>query len=71
MTAHCRARTLMLAGPVAPLAASPAGWMQDLTFYVAGLRVIAFVTGLHRDVRHARADGPGTCCSGSEEPPWP
>jgi hypothetical membrane protein len=39
--------------PISALAAWPMGWMQNLTFCVAGVLVIAFVIALHRSVRQA------------------
>ncbi len=39
--------------PISALAAAPMGWMQNLTFAVAGVLVITFVIGLHRCVRQA------------------
>lgn len=37
--------------PISALAAWPMGWMQNLTFHVAGVLVVAFVIALHRSVR--------------------
>lgn len=37
--------------PISALAAWPMGWMQNLTFCVAGVLVVAFVVALHRSVR--------------------
>jgi hypothetical membrane protein len=45
--------------PISALAAWPMGWMQNLTFAVAGVLVIAFVTALHRSVRQARRGDAG------------
>jgi hypothetical membrane protein len=42
-----------VAMPISALAAWPMGWMQNLTFAVAGLLVVAFVVALHRSVRPA------------------
>jgi hypothetical membrane protein len=39
--------------PISALAAWPGGWIQNLTFAVAGVLVIAFVIALHRSVRQA------------------
>jgi hypothetical membrane protein len=40
--------------PISALAAGPMGWMQNVTFAVAGVLVIAFVIALHRSVHQAR-----------------
>jgi hypothetical membrane protein len=39
--------------PISALAAWPMGWLQNLTFCVAGLLVIAFVVALHRSVHQS------------------
>lgn len=43
-----------VAMPISALAALPMGWMQNLTFAVAGVLVIALVTALHRSVRQTQ-----------------
>jgi hypothetical membrane protein len=45
--------------PISALAAWPMGWMQNLTFAVAGVLVIALVTALHRSVRQAHRGDAG------------
>lgn len=39
--------------PISALAAWPTGWMQNLTFVVAGVLFMVFATALHRTVRQA------------------
>jgi hypothetical membrane protein len=44
--------------PISALAAWPIGWLQNLTFCVAGVLVVAFVVAFHRSVgqaQHGRA----------------
>lgn len=45
--------------PVSALAAGPQGWVQDLTFVVAGVLLIAFGLGLHLALRPSRHVDPG------------
>jgi hypothetical membrane protein len=40
--------------PISALAAWPMGWMQNLTFFVAGVLVIAFAVALHSSVRQVQ-----------------
>ena len=48
-----------VAMPISALAAGPRGWMQNLTFAVAGVLVIALVAALHRSVRQAHRGDAG------------
>ena len=42
-----------VAMPISALAALPMGWLQSLTFLVAGVLAVAFVVAMHRSVRPA------------------
>jgi hypothetical protein len=54
--AHSRARDdhALLSDPVSALAAGPSGVLQDLTFAMTGLSMVAFGVGLHLALRPSR-----------------
>jgi hypothetical membrane protein len=45
--------------PISALAAWPAGWIQNLNFYVTGMLTMAFALALHRGVQPTRRGGAG------------
>lgn len=50
---------ILFSDPVSALAAGPGGWVQNVTFAVTGLLVIAFGLGLHLTLRPSRHLDPG------------
>jgi hypothetical membrane protein len=45
--------------PISALAAWPAGWIQNVNFYVTGALTVAFALALHRGVRSTRRGATG------------